>query len=130
MADWDVHEKAVAFVAQRKNRTALLATAVILQDEAELATVRIRNLSAGGMGASGRTDLQPGDAVTARLKGIGDVPGQIAWKRGSRFGVQFERQIDPTELERGDLAAAPLSDSVIVPRTFEPVSDTRRPGLR
>jgi hypothetical protein len=41
----------------------------------------------------------PGDRVTAELRNIGAVKGEIAWAGGRRFGVKFDRDVDP-ELAR------------------------------
>lgn len=41
----------------------------------------------------------PGERVSAELRNIGLVKGEIAWAGGRRFGVKFDRAIDP-ELAR------------------------------
>lgn len=58
-------------------------------------SVRVRNLSAGGMMAE--ADVQPvvGDEMTVELRNIGQVGGRVAWVRAPRFGVTFDTPIDP-----------------------------------
>jgi hypothetical protein len=62
-------------------------------------TARVRNLSAGGMmielPEEPDSDTEPGQRVTAQLRNIGRVKGEIAWAAGKRIGVRFDREIDP-----------------------------------
>lgn len=64
---------------------------------------RVRNLSAGGMMIQfvndPDTDLEVGDAVTAEMRNIGRIKGEIAWSEAGRYGVRFLRNLDP-ELAR------------------------------
>lgn len=66
-------------------------------------SARVRNLSAGGMMVeleqAPDPEWAPGDRVTAELRNIGAVKGEIAWAGGRRFGVKFDRDVDP-ELAR------------------------------
>lgn len=58
-------------------------------------TVRIRNLSSGGLMAefAGRADI--GDVVDVDVRGIGWIAGRVAWLAEGRMGVAFDREIDP-----------------------------------
>lgn len=58
-------------------------------------TVRVRNLSAGGLMAEYPAGLEQGRRVEFDVRGIGWVPGQVAWSAAGRIGVAFDRQIDP-----------------------------------
>jgi hypothetical protein len=58
-------------------------------------TVRVRNLSAGGMMADCTDSLVRGEPVVIALRGIGEVGGKIAWRSADKIGVAFDTQIDP-----------------------------------
>src|SRR4051812_45829849 len=57
--------------------------------------VRVRNLSAGGLMAEFPAGLDQGTPVEFDVRGIGSVPGRVAWSAAGRIGVAFDRQIDP-----------------------------------
>jgi len=57
--------------------------------------VRVRNLSAGGLMAEFPSGLDQGTEVEFDVRGIGCVPGRVAWSAAGRIGVAFDRQIDP-----------------------------------
>ncbi|MFA6115398.1 MAG: PilZ domain-containing protein [Sphingomonas sp.] len=57
--------------------------------------VRVRNLSAGGLMAEFPNGLDQGTPVEFDVRGIGWVPGRVAWSAAGRIGVAFDRQIDP-----------------------------------
>jgi hypothetical protein len=57
--------------------------------------VRVRNLSAGGLMAEFPNGLDQGTPVEFEVRGIGWVPGRVAWSAAGRIGVAFDRQIDP-----------------------------------
>lgn len=57
--------------------------------------VRVRNLSEGGLMAELPDDLDIGTAVEIDVRGIGIVPGRVAWSTQGRVGVAFDRPIDP-----------------------------------
>ncbi|KQN26416.1 hypothetical protein ASE86_09915 [Sphingomonas sp. Leaf33] len=58
-------------------------------------TVRIRNLSSGGLMAeyAGRADI--GDVAEIDVRGIGPVRGRVAWIAEGRMGIAFDHEIDP-----------------------------------
>jgi PilZ domain len=87
-------------------------------------TVRVRNLSAGGMMVDGNAIFHEGAIVSADLRGIGAVSGRIAWVMEERAGVAFDEEIDPKEARAPVTAAKP-------PVLFTPQPDrSRRPGLK
>jgi hypothetical protein len=58
-------------------------------------TLRIRNLSAGGMMAECSEPLGTGEQVVMELRGIGEVTGRVAWCHNGRTGISFDTPIDP-----------------------------------
>jgi hypothetical protein len=78
--------------------------------------VRIRNLSAGGLMAEFDRVLEIGTPVEVNVRGIGWVPGQIAWVAAGRVGVAFDRQIDPRAARKPVIAIKkPTLDKPIKP---------------
>lgn len=71
----------------------------------QLVTVRVRNLSAGGMMAEYPRGLEPGTGIDCALRGIGMVRGQVAWSAAGRIGIAFDQEVDPM------LARKPLGDA-------------------
>jgi hypothetical protein len=57
--------------------------------------LRIRNLSAGGLMAECTEPLASGEQVVLGLRGIGEVPGRVAWSHDGRVGISFDTPIDP-----------------------------------
>ena len=57
--------------------------------------VRVRNLSAGGLMAEYTGLLDNGSPVEVEVRGVGWIPGRIAWRAAGRIGVAFDRHIDP-----------------------------------
>ena len=62
-------------------------------------SARVRNLSGGGMmvelAQEPVVELARGERVIAELRNIGPVNGEVAWVGGRRFGIKFDREIDP-----------------------------------
>ncbi len=77
-------------------RDSLFLSAMVrrLSDQSER-TVRVRNLSPGGMMADCAETFVRGEAVTITLRGIGEVTGLIIWRSIDKIGVAFDDQIDP-----------------------------------
>ena len=87
----------------------------------DAATLRVRNLSAGGLMAECTHPFERGEAVELELRGIGLVSGRIAWATEGRIGVAFEWKVDPR------LARKPVTVRT-EPRLT--IGAVRRPGLR
>lgn len=68
------------------------------------ARVKVRNLSAGGMMVEGDLGAKRGARVAVELRNIGRVTGVVVWVRSPRFGIAFEKEIDPK------LARTPVFD--------------------
>ena len=63
--------------------------------EEELVPVRVRNLSAVGLMADYEREAEPGEPVVVTLRGIGKVPGMVAWVRQGQIGIAFDEDVDP-----------------------------------
>ncbi len=112
---------------KRPSRASLFLSANITIDGLHApVTVRVRNLSEGGMMIDGHVRLVPGMRVVVDLHGIGELEGQVAWTEAGRVGIAFAVKIDPK------LARAPSPAGMATgwhaqkpPRIYD-----RRPGFR
>lgn len=84
--------------------------------------VRVRNLSDGGMMIDGHAQFVPGRQVTAELRGVNIVEGEVAWTEAGRAGVAFAAPIDS--------AAVRFRPSAMEPLLKIEAGATRRPGVR
>ena len=101
-----------------------LSTDVTVAGARKPVTVRVRNLSPGGMMIDSNAIFHEGVTISADLRGIGAVSGKIAWIMEERAGVAFDEEIDPKEA-RAPVAA--MRPTVL----FTPQLDrSRRPGLK
>lgn len=77
------------------SRDSLLLSAQLKLVGLSPVTVRVRNLSSGGLMAEyvGRANI--GDVAEVELRGIGQIAGRIAWITEGRLGIAFDREIDP-----------------------------------
>lgn len=108
---------------REKSRHSLFLSAdVIFDDSPKQHTVRVRNVSAGGMMIDVTAPREKGLGVTARLENIGEVRGMVVWSTAKRIGITFDQEIDPN-LARHKPTAAP------VPGYKRPYVESRRPGL-
>lgn len=57
-------------------------------------SVKVRNLSSGGMMAEGAVKVARGSLVHVELRNLGWVAGTVAWKQDDRFGIAFMEEID------------------------------------
>lgn len=69
--------------------------------------IKVRNISAGGLMAEGTLRIARGTPVSVELRNIGWVDGSVAWVQDNRFGIAFDKDIDPTEA-RGTAAPTPI----------------------
>lgn len=112
--------------AREPRASRLLACDMRLQDGAVI-RIRVRNISAGGLGGRADRPIDPWQPVEVCLPGIGMIAGKVAWVRQDQFGIQFDRPIDPAKA----LVTSPQPQSGhVVPPIYQPTSDYRRPGLR
>lgn len=83
--------------SNRRNKRSLVLIAARLRINGELAEVRLRNLSCNG--ALLESDLPP--AVGSEVvfeRGETISPARVAWVSNTRFGVQFDRAIEESEV--------------------------------
>jgi PilZ domain len=57
-------------------------------------TVRVRNVSSGGLMADASDHYRPGARVEIELEGIGTMGGSVAWSEAGRIGIAFDHPID------------------------------------
>ncbi|CAN5261800.1 hypothetical protein BH09PSE3_BH09PSE3_05770 [soil metagenome] len=116
--------KVVEIKRQAQRDSLFLSATIKVQGLATPITVRVRNLSNGGMMIDGNARLVPGQSVETDLRGIGPVSGIVAWVEAGRAGVAFDDMVDP-KLARYQVGTA--QDPAI---TKAPVIYDRRPGLK
>lgn len=66
----------------------------------ETFSVRIRNLSPGGLMADFAAPLERDTPIQIEVRGIGWVKGRVAWCAEGRTGVAFETPIDPQKARK------------------------------
>ena len=76
-------------------RDSLLLSARLRTSDGVDMTVRVRNLSSGGLMAEYAQPIALGMPVRVELRGIGAIDGRIAWTAEGRIGIAFDREIDP-----------------------------------
>lgn len=82
--------------------------------------VKVRNLSAGGMMVESDIEVSQGQRIVVDLRNIGPVRGQIAWVRSGRFGVAFDRSINPKLARKPVGAPAETPRYLRTPMTYNP----------
>jgi hypothetical protein len=93
--------------------------AVLSSAEHGKLNAKVRNLSAGGMmvelSEEPDTEIVRGEKFATELRNIGRVKGEVAWVEGRRFGLRFDREIDP------ELARKPVTAGQGTPDYIKPV---------
>jgi hypothetical protein len=84
----------------RSRDSLFLLARLRLENGAEPIEVRVRNLSAGGLMAEYHGQVAIGDALKIDLRGIGEVPGRVAWATEGRIGVSLDQPIDPIKARK------------------------------
>lgn len=72
-----------------------LKARILVGDTRQEHSVRVRNISSGGLMAMGNMAVARGTKVIVELRHIGQVGGTVAWVQGERFGIAFIDEIDP-----------------------------------
>lgn len=116
-------EAAVARERDPRESMLLMASMQLLNDDTASMTLRVRNLSAGGLMAECDRMLAKGERVAVDLRNIGTVEGVVAWAMPGRIGIMFDRAIDPRATRRPVGTGAGTSKMIVG-------FDGRRPGLR
>ncbi len=101
-----------------ERRSFFLSTALTIAGR--IFQARVRNLSAGGMMVqleqAPDPEWAPGDLIAAELRNIGIIKGEVAWAGGRRFGIKFDREIDPELARQG-----PTGPKNITPDFLRPI---------
>ena len=88
--------KADAVPLRRDRRDSMfLKSAVVCDRIGPAFSVVVRNVSAGGLLADSEAALDVGDQVRVTLRNVGAITGRIVWVQSGRFGMSFDRTIDP-----------------------------------
>jgi hypothetical protein len=94
-------DEEVAALSRGADRDSLFMQAgLILPGRADPVVVRVRNLSAGGMLAEAKVQIAQGAAVQIELRNVGPVPGRVVWAGEGKFGIAFDRPVDPQAVRR------------------------------
>ena len=89
---------------------------------------RVRNLSAGGMMAEADMNVVLGDRIHVDLRNIGEIDGEVVWKKKGSFGIAFNAPIDPKKA-RKPVASKDSNNDSSVPRHIRPIH-VRRSSLK
>ena len=109
--------------ARAEPRDSMFLMAVLRRPGGEGVTIKVRNLSPGGMMAEAPISFSRGEAIEADMRGIGPIGGHVAWTAGGRIGISFDRPIDP-RLARKPIGGGPQPQLVKASRS------AWRPGLK
>ena len=94
-------DEEVAALSRGAYRDSLFMQAgLILPGHTDSVTVRVRNLSPGGMLAEAKVQVAQGAAVEVDLRNVGRVAGRIIWAGEGKFGIAFDRSVDPQAVRR------------------------------
>ena len=88
----------------------------------------VRNLSAGGMMAQGVGHLTDGARVSVTLRNVGRVGGTVAWTDNDRYGIAFDRPIDPFAVRAPVAVEAFVSDTLKLRPRARSADQESRPG--
>ncbi len=94
-------DEQVAALSRSSDRDSLFLQAnLVLPGVEGPVTVRVRNLSVGGMLAEGPAKVTQGGTVEVELRNVGIVPGRIVWVGEGKFGIAFDRPVNPQAVRR------------------------------
>lgn len=95
------------------DRDALLLVAdVVAEGTASAMRCTVHNLSSGGMMAQGQPEPAVGARVSVTLRNLSVVQGKVVWAENGRFGITFDREIDPEAVRAPVALATFLADSM------------------
>lgn len=96
-----VPEEEGAALPRGDDRDSLFLQArLLIPGSPDPAVVRVRNLSAGGMLAESAAPVTEGTALAVELGNVGTVSGRVVWAGEGKFGIAFDRQINPQAARR------------------------------
>jgi len=95
-------DEEVASLSRSADRDSLFMQAnVLIPGQQGPVTVRVRNLSPGGMLAEAAVrGLAQGVALEVELRNVGFVPGRVVWVGEGKFGIAFDHSVDPQAVRR------------------------------
>ena len=94
-------DEEVAALSRGADRDSLfLQAGLILPGRADPVAVRVRNLSPGGMLAEATNQMEQGAVADIELPNVGRVPGRVIWAGEGKFGIAFDRPVDPQAVRR------------------------------
>ncbi|OHD08868.1 PilZ domain-containing protein [Sphingopyxis sp. RIFCSPHIGHO2_12_FULL_65_19] len=94
-------DEEVAALSRAADRDSLFLQAQLnVPGRPDAVTVRVRNLSPGGMLAEARVNVAQGAAVEVELRNVGPVAGRVIWAGEGKFGIAFDRPVDPQAVRR------------------------------
>ncbi|MHA4838021.1 PilZ domain-containing protein [Sphingopyxis sp. MSC1_008] len=94
-------DEEVAALSRGADRDSLFMQAgLILPGSPDPIIVRVRNLSPGGMLAEANLKVAQGAAVEVDLRNVGPVAGRVIWVGEGKFGIAFDRPVDPQAVRR------------------------------
>lgn len=94
-------DEEVAALSRGADRDSLfMQAALTIPGHADPVLVRVRNLSAGGMLAESPARVAEGTTIEVELRNVGAVPGRIVWAGEGKFGVAFDRAVNPQAVRR------------------------------
>jgi hypothetical protein len=105
------------------SRDSLLLSAQLRVDGEPEVTVRVRNLSPGGLMAEYAKPVTADTRVEVEVRGVGWIGGRIAWATDGRIGIAFDREIDPMS------ARKPVGTGARTPR-YAKATETAPPPAR
>jgi PilZ domain len=108
---------------EKSRESTFLGAHILFEGAKEPVSARIRNISSGGMMVDSAKSYPKDLRLTAVIKGIGEVAGQVAWATATRVGIVFDDQIDPKN------ARIQVKSTQPVPSYNKPYLADRRPGL-
>ena len=95
-----VDEEVAALSRGAERDSLFLQAGLIVPGSPDPVTVRVRNLSPGGMLAEANVKVAQGAAVEVDLRNVGPVAGRVIWVGEGKFGIAFDRQVDPQAVRR------------------------------
>lgn len=94
-------DEEVAALSRGADRDSLFMQASLtIPGQPAAVIVRVRNLSAGGMLAESPVRVEQGATIEVDLRNVGAVPGRIVWVGEGKFGIAFDRQVNPQAVRR------------------------------
>ena len=115
--------------SRRSSRDSLFLSATVRRNGESgeaLVPVRVRNLSTVGVMVDYIEVATPGEQVEVTVRGLGTVPGKVAWVKQGRIGISFDLEVDP-KMARKPVKPAP-QPLRSVPRKTRPRTPLFRPG--